>query len=283
MPATPNCQQVETLVLERWPHARFGRYNCRHISSNPLRSWSQHAGSEPELGYRGNALDIWHVDHKQPGKPPDSSPAHQSWLRLIYAYLSTLNDTFIDQLLGPGDRAHSNHVHVSTWPKMKSNFWYTPPCKDGELVVIYSDGKIGDTFGPPVPPPPPPTMEDFMALRRNDVADAVGKLQKGLIAWNPLALPEFGADKDYGAETEDWVGQYQDEADFANTQDWQANGVRGVADSVTIAYILSNLADEGAKGDQGDPGPQGPAGPQGAKGDPGAGLSTGDQIVSVVQ
>ena len=31
--------------------------NCRHIGSNPLRPWSQHAGSESNL-YFGNALDI---------------------------------------------------------------------------------------------------------------------------------------------------------------------------------------------------------------------------------
>ena len=140
MPTTPNCQTIEALVLADFPDAQFGRYNCRHIGSNPLRSWSQHAGSEPDRKYFGNALDITHKDFGY-----TVTPAHTIWLRKVYGFLRSLN--VIDQLLGPGDAGHANHVHVSTWPKMKSNFWYKPPCKGGALVVIYEDGTTGDTFG----------------------------------------------------------------------------------------------------------------------------------------
>ena len=171
MVATPNCQVVESAVLAAFPHARFGRYNCRHISSNPLRSWSQHAGSEPALKYFGNALDIWHVDHKPPGKPSDSSPAHQAWLRQVRGFIMFNFGPLIDQMLGPGDNAaHANHIHMSTFPKMKSNFWYKPPCKGGDLIVIYEDGTTGNTFGDtPAPPPPPSNMEDAMwPLKLND-------------------------------------------------------------------------------------------------------------------
>ncbi len=160
MAATPNCQVVESAVLAAFPDARFGRYNCRHIGSNPLRSWSQHAGSEPARKYFGNAIDIWHVDHKPAGKPADSSPAHQVWLRAVRAFITLNYAPIVDQMLGPGDNAaHANHIHMSTWPKMKSNWWYTPPCKGGKLIVINEDGTTGDTFGDVVPPPPPPTME----------------------------------------------------------------------------------------------------------------------------
>ena len=238
MAATPNCQVVESAVLAAFPHARFGRYNCRHIGSNPLRSWSQHAGSEPDLKYFGNALDIWHVDHKPPGKPADSSPAHQAWLRQVRGFIMFNFGALIDQMLGPGDNAaHANHVHCSTYPRMKSNWWYTPPCKGGTLIVINEDGTTDDTFGDPPPPPPPPIMEDDMALRRNDSGNAVKKLQRGLLAWNSAALPEDGADGDYGAETEDWVGQYQLAANLESTQDFD---VLGVADPTTVAFILSN-------------------------------------------
>jgi len=163
MSTTPNCQLIEALVLADFPDAQFGRYNCRHIGSNPLRSWSQHAGSEPARKYFGNALDIWHVDHKSSGKPADSSPAHQAWLRKVYGFLRSLD--IVDQLLGVGDKGHDNHVHVSTWPKMKSNFWYKPPCKGGTLVVIYEDDTTGDTFGDTVPPPPPPNKEEEVDYR----------------------------------------------------------------------------------------------------------------------
>ena len=168
MAATPNCQIVENAVLVKFPDARFGKYNCRHIGSNAMRSWSQHAASEPDRKYFANALDIWHVDHMLPGKPADSSLAHQLWLRQVYGFLRATFPNLVDQLLGPGDKSHSNHVHVSTWPKMKSNWWYRPPCRGGTLVVIYEDGTEGDTFGALAPPPPPPLEEDDLFCELGD-------------------------------------------------------------------------------------------------------------------
>ena len=162
MAATPNCQIVESAVLAEFPHARFGRYNCRHIGSNPLRSWSQHAGSEPDFGYFGNALDITHKDFGY-----NVTPVHTAWLKQVYGFLRPL--FIVDQLLGPGDAGHGDHVHVSTWPKMKSTFSYKPPCKGGKLVVIYEDGTKGDTFGALAPPPPPPEEEEM--VERSDKAD----------------------------------------------------------------------------------------------------------------
>ncbi len=281
MAATPNCQLVESAVLRQFPDARFGRYNCRHIGSNPLRSWSQHAGSEPDRSYFGNALDIWHVDHKPPGKPSDSSPAHQAWLRKVRAFITLNFAPLVDQMLGPGDNAaHANHIHCSTWPKMKSNWWYKPPCKGGKLVVIHEDGSTGDTFGDTPAPPPPPTMEDDMGLRRNDFGNAVGKMQKGLLAWDDSVLPAFGVDKDYGAETEVAVGDYQKAANLDDAQDF---GTLGVADATTLAFILSNLTGSGEKGDDGADGTDGIDGTDGKDGDPGKGLTAGDVIESVVQ
>ena len=154
MAATPNCQAVEAAVLASFPDAQFGRYNCRHIGSNPLRSWSQHAGSEPARKYYGNALDITHRDFGY-----TVYAVHTAWLKQVYGFLKPI--AIVDQLLGPGDAGHSNHIHVSTWPKMKANFWYKPPCEDGKLVVINEDGTTGDTFGDP----PPPKLEDDMNYR----------------------------------------------------------------------------------------------------------------------
>ena len=47
--------------------------------------------------------------------------------------------------------------------------------------------------------------DDEMSLKLGDKGNAVGKHQEGLLAWNAAALPEFGADKDFGGETETWV------------------------------------------------------------------------------
>ncbi len=290
MAATPTCQAIETAVLDAFPDARFGRYNCRHIGSNPLRSWSQHAGSEPDLGYFGNALDIWHVDHKPPGKPADSSPAHQRWLRKVRAFITLNFSPVVDQMLGPGDNAaHANHVHVSTWPKMKSNFWYKPPCKGGKLVVINEDGTTGGTFGDTPTPPPPPRLGDDMAFRRNDTGHSITQMQKGLLGWDSTVLPTFGADGDYGAETEAAVKSYQLAAQLDQVADTELGVCDGNTHTQLLEYVPDKAGAQGEKGDQGDQGEQGiqgeqgATGPQGATGAPGEGLTAGDVIESVVQ
>ena len=294
MAATPHCQAVESAVLAAFPDARFGRYNCRHIGSNPLRSWSQHAGSEPDLKYFGNALDIWHVDHKPPGKPSDSSPAHQAWLRRVRGFITLNFGALVDQMLGPGDNAaHANHIHMSTWPKMKSNWWYKPPCKGGTLVVINEDGTTGDTFGPP-----PPRLGDDMAFRRNDTGHSITQMQNGLLGWDSTVLPTFGADGDYGAETEAAVKSYQLAAQLDQVADTELGVCDGNTHGQLLEYVPDRAGSQGEKGDQGEQGiqggqgeqgeqgiqgEQGATGLQGATGTSGQGLTPGDVIESVVQ
>ncbi len=117
-----------------------------------------------------------------------------------------------------------------------------------------------------------------MGLRRNDTGNAVGKLQRGLLAWKAEALPEFGSDSDYGAETEFWVGEYQEAANLNTTQDFET---LGVADPTTIAFILSNLSTGG--GPEGPRGPVGPEGPRGVKGEIGPGITPGDELTVTVK
>jgi hypothetical protein len=81
--------------------------------------------------------------------------------------------------------------------------------------------------------PPIGDDDELSQLKKGDSGNAVGKHQEGLIAWNPDALPEFGADLDFGGETEDWVKLYQKAADLDQN---------GVIDGVTSALILSYLS-----------------------------------------
>ena len=178
MSATPNATRIKVAVLNRFPGAVFGVYNCRHISSNPLKPWSQHAASEPAKGYYGNALDITHRDHGY-----SSSPLHQAWLRGVAAYLEASNLN-VRQVLSPGDRGHDNHVHVDAWPKMRDNFWYQPPCKGGSLVVVYADGTTGRTFDTPTPPPPPDEEEDIQFI--------IEALQAQTTAWYQALQDQTG-------------------------------------------------------------------------------------------
>lgn len=72
-------------------------------------------------------------------------------------------------------------------------------------------------------------MEDPMSLKPGDVGEAVRKLQSALLNWNAQALPRFGADGDYGGETETWVRSFQESQDLTTT---------GVIDGVTAALLL---------------------------------------------
>ena len=83
-----------------------------------------------------------------------------------------------------------------------------------------------------------------MSLKKGDKGNAVQKHQTGLIAWNPNALPKFGADADFGGETETWVKTYQEAADLPTT---------GVIDGVTSALIISYTIEGGGVGKHSHP------------------------------
>jgi hypothetical protein len=68
--------------------------------------------------------------------------------------------------------------------------------------------------------------------------------QKRLIEWNPDALPRFGADGDFGGETEDWTKQFQTAAGL------DATGIVGAAewnamcgDSAKVEKLEAQLTD----------------------------------------
>jgi len=144
MPVTPNLQRIDQEITQRWSRLRYSIVNCRHISSNPMRPWSQHAASEPAFNYRSNALDIF---------------AATVTLDQIAAYLNAHRSRLSIRQTLWRVRSHFDHIHVDCWPKMYDRFWYTPPCKGGKLITVNKDGSRGTTFGNVVPPPLPPTLE----------------------------------------------------------------------------------------------------------------------------
>ena len=79
-----------------------------------------------------------------------------------------------------------------------------------------------------------PPQEDEEMLKRGDAGNAVTKLQKALQAWDSRALPQYGADGDFGAETETWVKHYQFAADLPQT---------GQVGGVTMALLMEYVAD----------------------------------------
>lgn len=90
-----------------------------------------------------------------------------------------------------------------------------------------------------------------MLCKTGDQGGHVEAWQERLLLDDLASLPRFGADADFGGETE------------AATKSWQsANGIAttGALDPLTFAVSTRVLAGEGSEG------PQGPAGPQGVRG-----------------
>jgi hypothetical protein len=247
MPVTPKCQMIERAVTDAFPEAQYGTFNCRHLNSNPVRPWSQHAASEPVYRYGSNALDIVHRDWGL-----STNPTHQAWLDQVFAFLSS-HRTALDlrQILWRVPD-HYNHIHVDPWPKMKDQAWYTPPCKDGTLVVVYQNGTTGSTFGAPPPPPSPANLDDVItrATRGLEAED----FQRWLNACN---YP-------------DAAGSPLMEDGIPGNKTWQAWN-RALA---AVAWPAQVSPDEQASSAaiarvnqlHGTPGPQGPQGPSGAVG-----------------
>lgn len=78
------------------------------------------------------------------------------------------------------------------------------------------------------PEPEPALQPEPQGLRRGDYGTAVTMMQNALLAWNPTCLPRFGADGDFGKETEGAVKAYQAAAGLP---------VTGVYDEATRAKL----------------------------------------------
>jgi peptidoglycan hydrolase-like protein with peptidoglycan-binding domain len=108
------------------------------------------------------------------------------------------------------NRGHEDHVHVSVTELADS---------DGSAWNLGLGGQIGD---------------DEMSLKRGDSGNAVTKFQQALMAERSGALPQWGADSQFGGETEAAVKDYQRRAELPQT---------GVIDGVVAALLLEYVAD----------------------------------------
>ena len=79
----------------------------------------------------------------------------------------------------------------------------------------------------------PPDEEEQM-LKLGDTGKTVTHYQERLMDWRSTALPVSGADGDYGAETEQWVGSFQTTEDLEKT---------GTVDGLTAARLDSFAED----------------------------------------
>ena len=92
----------------------------------------------------------------------------------------------------------------------------------GHTVVVLSNGsKAGGDDDP---------VDD--SLRRGDSGPEVEAMQQLLLKWDPKCLPEYGADGDFGKETEDAVKAFQKEKGLP---------VTGVYDAVTEKALMETV------------------------------------------
>lgn len=142
----------------------------------------------------------------------------------------------------------------------------------GEQMFRWLGWAIGDTMHFELQVPPSRTKVDYstvpdigdmeLMLVNGDGGAAVQWYQEALIGWNSDALPEWGADSDFGNETETWVRAFQAAQDLEET---------GTIDGVTATLLGTHHPDSGSgatgpQGPEGPPGPEGPQGPEGPRG-----------------
>ena len=176
---------------------RFGRYNCRKISGSS--AWSQHS-------WGPNALDLY-------------PPKHISYATQRQEYQDYLDivDGFIRQHLSELNvrvrlwrvKNHYNHIHIDFWPRG----WSTPPCAGGSPRYKYPDGSVTSVArlinqydGDMDPIVIPEEGEDV--IRKGDEGLRVQKAQERLLELG-YTLPQWGADADFGDETEAAVKAFQ--------------------------------------------------------------------------
>lgn len=115
-----------------------------------------------------------------------------------------------------------------------------------------------------------------MSLSKGSDGAAVKYYQQALLVWDANSLPNWGADADFGGETETAVKSFQAAYDLPQT---------GTIDGVTADLLgqfktgAGTVGPQGPAGPKGPAGPEGPAGPKGAKGDAGPQGPAGPQGV----
>jgi len=164
MSPTPNIARIRDRLDLMWPGSlTFQFYNRRHIGSNPLKKWSQHAGSEPERGWYGNAVDIF--------DPTDSYDS--ALLDDVHAYLQQNRERLQIRTILWRVAHHHDHIHCDTWPKLADEFWRRPPPK-GPVVTISKSGKVSNSY-----------EEDEVPQFTDEEAEQLKGLVMGLNAADP--------------------------------------------------------------------------------------------------
>lgn len=214
---TPNIKRMVDRLNLMWPgQLRFEYYSRRHIGRNPLRPWSQHAGSEPARDWYGNAADIF-----DPRDAVDSDLLDE-----IFLFLNANRSPFrIRTLLWTkrtGHKNHRNHIHVDTWPKMADEWWRRPP-PSGPVLTVETDGTRYDTYATDKPEE---ADLPFLPLKRGDGTGDREFKRSDVAAIQAMINRAYDetleTDGIYGDKTADAIAEHMDgdgEAFYGNLYD----------------------------------------------------------------
>ena len=188
------------------PSSYTGSYNCRPITGGG--GWSGHAWPV--------AIDI-----NAKTNPYIRTPSRRTIKWGVETDMPAAMVKEIELITANGVRAFG---WGGRWRSIKDAMHYQIRVTMAEIaMVVYAPRGFYDGGGHA-------PGDGEMSLSKGDQGNAVTKHQQGLIAWNPDALPESGADGDFGNETVEWVKNYQRAADLDQT---------GIIDGVTSALIVS--------------------------------------------
>ena len=209
--AQPGTVALLKYLLLKFPYTKsLGIYNCRPISGTSVLS--NHSC--------GLAIDL--------GIPMAGSAARTDLGDPIVVFLDSVSST-----IGLTEQIYNRVRYTASYPRGKY-YGGVSPHRDHNHMSISKVKGLSLTFDQivAVAGQPIPEGDDEMTLKRGDKGVAVARFQKAMMAEKAGALPNFGADADFGGETEAAVKDFQARTDLAQT---------GQVDCVTGALLLESL------------------------------------------
>jgi peptidoglycan hydrolase-like protein with peptidoglycan-binding domain len=185
-------------------------YNCRMIASS----------NKPSLHSAGIAVDIDPKDNPYTTGDPFSGKLTREQVAAVLAIKNSKGRS-VWSWGGNWRKPDRMHFQLDQGPDAVDVDWSTVP---GGAVLAAASGMA--------PAESRPTDEEGNVLRNGASGKAVEFFQARLLAWNEEALPEWGADGDFGDETTEWVRKFQTAAGLEAT---------GVVDGVTAALLHAGL------------------------------------------
>lgn len=205
-----------------------------------------------EAEARWPGITIWTIgDSAHRDRPSDHNPHPDNGVvsaidikgtaqaRAVWSHLMATKDPRVEYIIFDGKKSGSDHgwnVHAYTGRNQHRD----------HIHVSVGRGTDGRPTRPDLYDDPSPwglaatAGEDDEMLKRGDSGNAVTVFQKALQEWDPEALPEYGADGDFGDETDEWVKRYQRAAEIPDT------GTIGGVTAALLSRYVSKVEGVGA-------------------------------------